>query len=89
MKLEFSLEEWQSETILRVLEGYDSIFVAGTGYGKSVIFEGLAAMSPKKTFVVVCPLKTLEKDQVSFCEASWLLSGVADMHSLLLLGRSC
>jgi superfamily II DNA helicase RecQ len=53
------------ETILEIKEGNDVIFVAGTGYGKSLIFEGVAALSKKKTVVVIAPLKALEYDQVS------------------------
>ncbi|KZT33876.1 hypothetical protein SISSUDRAFT_1065788 [Sistotremastrum suecicum HHB10207 ss-3] len=39
-KLGFTPEEWQARTILSVLAGKDVIFVAGTGYGKSLVFEG-------------------------------------------------
>ncbi|KAJ7588809.1 P-loop containing nucleoside triphosphate hydrolase protein, partial [Mycena floridula] len=56
---------WQIHLINRVFQGYDSVFVAGTGYGKSLIFEGLAALGEKgKLVIVVSPLKALEKDQV-------------------------
>lgn len=51
--------------IRRILQGYDSIFCAGTGYGKSLIFEGLAVLGgPKKLVIVISPLKALERDQV-------------------------
>jgi superfamily II RNA helicase len=43
--LGFDLDEWQGELIRRLRQGYDSVLVAGTGYGKSVIFEGLAALN--------------------------------------------
>jgi superfamily II DNA helicase RecQ len=36
----------------------------GTGYGKSVIFEGLVALNKSKIVIVICPLKALERDQV-------------------------
>jgi superfamily II DNA helicase RecQ len=65
LKLDFELDDWQGELIRRLRQGYDSLMVAGTGYGKSVIFEGLAALNKAKIVIVVCPLKALERDQVS------------------------
>lgn len=38
--------------------------LTGTGYRKSIVFEGLAAMQ-EKAVIVICPLKALERDQVS------------------------
>jgi superfamily II DNA helicase RecQ len=67
LKLLFAPEEWQAYLIQRVLQGYDSIFCAGTGYGKSLVFEGIAALGgQKKITIVISPLKSLQKDQVSF-----------------------
>lgn len=62
--LGFDLDDWQGELIRRLRQGYDSLLVAGTGYGKSIIFEGLAALNKTKVVIVVCPLKALERDQV-------------------------
>ena len=39
LKLSFTPEEWQVH-IQRVKRGYDSIFLAGTGYGKSLVLLG-------------------------------------------------
>jgi superfamily II RNA helicase len=64
--LGFDLDDWQGELIRRLRQGYDSLMIAGTGYGKSVIFEGLAALNKSKIVVVICPLKALERDQVSY-----------------------
>lgn len=64
LKLAFDPEDWQCHLIYRRLEGYDSICIAGTGYGKSLIFEGLAAMQRDKVVIVISPLKALERDQV-------------------------
>ncbi|KAI0317120.1 P-loop containing nucleoside triphosphate hydrolase protein, partial [Amylostereum chailletii] len=55
---------WQAEMIHKVSSGYDTILVAGTGYGKSIVFEGLAGMDKKKNVIVISPLKALERDQV-------------------------
>ncbi|KAJ7150989.1 P-loop containing nucleoside triphosphate hydrolase protein, partial [Mycena crocata] len=65
LALDFDLDDWQGELIRRLRQGYDSLMVAGTGYGKSIIFEGLAALNKAKIVIVVCPLKALERDQVA------------------------
>jgi len=67
--LKFVPDEWQLQLIQNIHEGSDSILVAGTGYGKSYIFEALALLGvPKNEIVlVICPLKTLEYDQVFIC----------------------
>ena len=63
--LSYSPDDWQVHLIRRILQGYDSIFCAGTGYGKSLIFEALAILAgPKKVVLVISPLKALERDQV-------------------------
>ncbi|KZT43582.1 P-loop containing nucleoside triphosphate hydrolase protein [Sistotremastrum suecicum HHB10207 ss-3] len=72
LKLTFAPEEWQARTILSILARKDVMFVAGTGYGKSLVFEGLAVLDAKKTVVVICPLKALENDQVASAEAKGL-----------------
>lgn len=63
--LSFDPDDFQVELLSRILRGYDSLLCAGTGYGKSLIFEGLAVLGGKtKVVVVICPLKALERDQV-------------------------
>ena len=65
LKLSFAPDEWQLHLISRIRQGYDSIFCVGTGYGKSLIFEGLAALGGKdKVVIVISPLKALERNQV-------------------------
>ena len=65
LKLTFTPEEWQAYLIQRVKHGYNTIFLAGTGYGKSLVFEGLAALGgQRKVTIVISPLKSLWKDQV-------------------------
>ncbi|KAH9922989.1 P-loop containing nucleoside triphosphate hydrolase protein [Fomitopsis serialis] len=71
--LPFEPDDWQAELISRVLRGYDSIFCAGTGYGKSLVFQALAKLGGKnKAVLVICPLKALEADQVREAEAKGL-----------------
>jgi hypothetical protein len=66
LSLSYVPDDWQIHLIRRILQGYDSIFCAGTGYGKSLIFEGLAVLGGKaKLVVIISPLKALEYDQVS------------------------
>ncbi|KAJ6461471.1 hypothetical protein C8R45DRAFT_842031 [Mycena sanguinolenta] len=65
LKLHYSPDDWQIHLIVRILRGYDSIFLAGTDYGKSLIFEAVAVLARKKNVtIIVCPLKVLEADQV-------------------------
>ena len=64
---------WQTKVTEKVLEGHDVIAIAGTGAGKSLIFAMLAIAAELASFegivVVICPLKSLQKDQVgSFTE---------------------
>ncbi|KAJ7210936.1 P-loop containing nucleoside triphosphate hydrolase protein [Mycena rebaudengoi] len=72
LQLGFDLDDWQAELIRRLRQGYDSVMLAGTGYGKSVIFEGLAALNKSKIVIVICPLKALERDQVNEAEKKGL-----------------
>lgn len=71
LKLSFTPEEWQAHLIQRVQQGYNAIFCAGTGYGKSLVFEGIAALGGRgKVTIVISPLKALQQDQVSTeCES--------------------
>jgi Lhr-like helicase len=65
LKLKYVPDDWQIHLISQILQGYDSIFCAGTGYGKSLIFEGLAVLRGKgKLVIVISPLKALERDPV-------------------------
>ena len=68
LSLTYTPDDWQIHLIRRILQGYDSIFCAGTGYGKSLIFEGLAVLGGNnKLVIVISPLKALEYDQVRAC----------------------
>ncbi|KAJ7722837.1 P-loop containing nucleoside triphosphate hydrolase protein [Mycena metata] len=65
LQLSYVPDDWQVHLVIRILRGYDSIFLAGTGYGKSLIFEAVAVLGGKsKVTLIVCPLKALEADQV-------------------------
>ncbi|KAI0061126.1 P-loop containing nucleoside triphosphate hydrolase protein [Artomyces pyxidatus] len=72
LNLTFEIDDWQAEMIHKIKSGYDSILVAGTGYGKSIVFEGLAALDKSKTVIVISPLKALERDQKAEAEKKGL-----------------
>ena len=59
---------WQLKLFTKCAEGYDTFAIAGTGYGKSLMFALLAIAVElagcKGTVMIVCPLKSLELDQV-------------------------
>ncbi|KXN89307.1 ATP-dependent DNA helicase RecQ [Leucoagaricus sp. SymC.cos] len=60
--------QWQLDVFTKIAEGYDAIAIAGTGYGKSLVFAllAIAAVLARKggMVLVISPLKALEKDQV-------------------------
>jgi hypothetical protein len=35
LKLSYTPDDWQIHLVIRILRGFDSIFLAGTGYGKA------------------------------------------------------
>ncbi|KAF5334092.1 hypothetical protein D9758_018505 [Tetrapyrgos nigripes] len=66
----FTPGDFQAHLIHRILRGYNSFLVAGTGYGKSLVFEGVSKLAGKrKLVIVICPLKALERDQVEHATA--------------------
>ncbi|CAD7065640.1 unnamed protein product [Tilletia caries] len=60
----FQPREEQLEAALRTYHGWDGIYGAATGSGKSLIWELLALLYPQHTIMVICPLIALEADQV-------------------------
>ena len=72
MKDIFSYEpcKWQLDIFEKCAEGHDTFGIAGTGYGKSLVFAllGIAADLARSDTVimVICPLKSLQKDQACF-----------------------
>ncbi|KAL1948297.1 hypothetical protein VTO73DRAFT_12372 [Trametes versicolor] len=77
LKLSFDPDPWQLELLSRLLRGFDSILCAGTGYGKSLIFEGLAVLSgSSKLVIVISPLKALERDQMQQASAKGIRAAV-------------
>ncbi|CAD6942098.1 unnamed protein product [Tilletia laevis] len=61
----FIPEQWQLEVICCLAAGWDVVLSAGTGRGKSLIWEIAALLHPDKIFLVIVPLQAIEIDQVS------------------------
>ena len=57
------LKNEQIELLQRLLRGQDSIGILPTGFGKSLVFQLYALLSPRVT-LVISPLKALIQDQV-------------------------
>ena len=53
LRLTYIPDNWQVHLVIRVLRGYDSIFLVGTGYGKSLIFEAVAALGEESKVTLV------------------------------------
>ncbi|PPR02589.1 hypothetical protein CVT24_002161 [Panaeolus cyanescens] len=81
LQLTFQMDEWQVHLIHKIRMRYDSILLAGTGYGKSLIFQGLAVMDPHATVIVVSPLKALERDQVAEAEKKGLRAAMINENT--------
>ena len=65
LRISYNLDDWQVHLIQPILQGYNSILCAGMGYGKSIIFKGLAYLGSKgKLVIVISPLKALKCNQV-------------------------
>lgn len=61
----FKPDAWRLKLIRKIKQRFDVIFAAGTAYGKSLIFEDLAATSKAgQVIIMITPLKALERDQV-------------------------
>ena len=57
------LKDEQIDLLQRILRGQDAIGILPTGFGKSLVFQLYAILSPRVT-LVISPLKALIQDQV-------------------------
>jgi ATP-dependent DNA helicase RecQ len=55
---------YQLDAMNSVLQGRDTIVIAGTGSGKSIIFQALPLTVPEGTVLVISPLVSLIQEQV-------------------------
>jgi superfamily II DNA helicase RecQ len=62
----FQLEgrRYQLEEMLAILNGRDVLVIAGTGSGKSLVFQGLCAVNEDGIVLVISPLKALMHNHV-------------------------
>ena len=60
-----SLYEWQLDVAEAFSLGLDVLLLAGTGAGKTSPFMVPLLVDPKKTLLIVLPLKLLQDEQVS------------------------
>jgi superfamily II DNA helicase RecQ len=58
------LRDWQSRGLRSLLEKRDLFVKAGTGSGKSKVFQSMIAAKDKGIVLVLSPLKSLMDDQV-------------------------
>jgi ATP-dependent DNA helicase RecQ len=75
IKQRFTLDEirgWQARAIQALLKGKDVLIKAGTGMGKSLVFQGMALSKLKAIVLVISPLIALMEDQVSISFISQL-----------------
>jgi superfamily II DNA helicase RecQ len=57
-------KDWQLQAWNELLAGEDIVVRAGTGSGKSLIFQGIALSKPHAICLVISPLISLMTDQV-------------------------
>lgn len=71
-----SLRPGQQEVIKSILEGYDTLAVMPTGFGKSAIYQIAALLIPGIT-IVISPLLALQQDQVQAIQAQNIAKAAA------------
>ena len=64
-RFEFNPKDKQIDAIRTLVnEKRDTLFIARTGYGKSIVFQATPLMYPEtKTALIIMPLKLLEEEQ--------------------------
>jgi superfamily II DNA helicase RecQ len=59
-----TIKAWQLACMRYLVEGHDLVVTAGTGSGKSLIFQGVVLARQGGIVLVISPLKGLMHDQV-------------------------
>jgi len=57
--------EWQAKAIDSLVAGNDLFVRAGTGCGKSLVYQSMTTAKPNGIVLVLAPLKSLMNDQVT------------------------
>ena len=60
-----NLYDWQVDAVSKILHAQDLVVSAGTGSGKSIIYQAIAMLLQVGFVLVISPLKGLMFDQVS------------------------
>ena len=60
----FKLKQWQIQAMDMIRSGKDIVVVAGTGSGKSIVFQGMCLFREGAVVLVISPLLSLMEDQV-------------------------
>ncbi|KAF8239110.1 hypothetical protein L208DRAFT_994930, partial [Tricholoma matsutake] len=55
--------DWQLDVAEALLLGIDSVVIAGTGSGKTILFMLPLLSNPEKMVLIISPLKILQCDQ--------------------------
>jgi ATP-dependent helicase YprA (DUF1998 family) len=55
---------WQTRAIVSLREKHDVMIRAGTGSGKSLIYQAMAVTKPEAIVLVIAPITVLMEDQV-------------------------
>ena len=64
LHLTAELRPWQKIVVETLLNGSDMIIIAGTGSGKSLVFQSMIFAFPEVVVLVISPLIALMEDQV-------------------------
>jgi superfamily II DNA helicase RecQ len=67
--------EWQRNVFRQLLAGLDVLVSAGTGSGKSLLFQGMCLLFSQASVLVISPLKALMDHQVKLLMAAELIIG--------------
>ena len=62
--LQIQLRDWQIRAMRSLLQGRDLFVKAGTGSGKSAVFQSMIAAKENGIVLVIAPIKSLINDQV-------------------------
>ncbi|KAI5780372.1 P-loop containing nucleoside triphosphate hydrolase protein [Peziza echinospora] len=68
IKFGYNMHEWQIDACKSILKGCDTVVVAGTGFGKSLVFQA-PVLDGKHTALVMSPTLSLIDDQVQILRA--------------------
>jgi superfamily II DNA helicase RecQ len=64
-RFHLKLHHWQAHAIDTLIGGNDVVITAGTGSGKSLVFQALALARPGAIVLVLAPINGLMENQVS------------------------